>query len=351
MKYFRYISLTIILLLLYSCGQNPSMDVTIQPIEFAPAVSVETKDISPAVSIGSPVNLFGIRVVTSTPNEVLFENDQLLTRGQDNVWRYQPIKNWETTGHYYFAAVWPSASYPDVRLDASSVSINYQAGDSHNVDLMLAREDRDRSNGGGTEAVNLLFKHACSAVRFLFGKTSDATNYVLTSFKLIDLETNGTLTVPLASTSPSAIADGWHLSGSRNELFTWTAFDPSDYIAIPLPDYSKENTDKDAFINSFGDSKKGWFYMLPQTMSASSAVEFKIRAIINNGGNIEYGNEILTRLSIEDRDDVVGADRWIPNDVYNYYVTITQKGMSINVVTTSWDEVQATTEIVTFETM
>ena len=341
MRLLRYILLSLLLTLLFSCEKDSSLE-TPHPISFSPSISVETKAVSPAVSIGNTVSLFGIRMVNAVLDPPIFVNGQTLTRNQNNTWTYSPVKNWEATGNYYFAAVWPSdQQLAQSQLNGSSISIIYQVGTNRNNDLMLARANRDPATQG-FGSVSLLFEHTCSAVRFLIGKSSDATNYVLSSFRLISLETNGTLTVPLTSTSPTVIADGWHLNGMLGNLFSWTAETQQQYKTINHPS-NQNNPDQ-------YDVQMGWYYMLPQTMSSSSAVEFSIRKVTNEGGNVTYGPEIVTRLSIEDRDGIQGiADRWIPNDVYNYYITITQKGATITVETTSWDEVQATTETVTFE--
>ena len=81
--------------------------------------------------------------------------------------------------------------------------------------------------------------------------------------------------------------------------------------------------------------------MVPQTLGATSAIRF----------SVSYNNEtpVTTLLNITDCDGESGADTWVPRMVYNYFITITQSGLRVIVKTTPWDEVQVTTDIITFE--
>ena len=66
---------------------------------------------------------------------------------------------------------------------------------------------------------------------------------------------------------------------------------------------------------------------------------------------VSYNGEdpVENVLSITDCDGVPGADTWIPNCVYNYYIMLTQSGLNVNIKATPWDEVQVTTEDFNFE--
>lgn len=345
MKYLQYIFLVLFIPLALSCRKDPSLEVPHPNILFSPVVTVETKDgfkpDNPATPDGSQANLFGIRVTNTTSS--VFEPNEILEYDGSSYWTYTPLKNWETTGHYYFASVFPApAVAEDVQFNNNStIRIVYKP--SNNYDMMLARADRDRSNGGGTEAVELPFKHTCSAVRFLFGASSN--DYVISAFKVIGLAQRAELTVPIIPAGPTDIRDGWGSYYYHDDLFIYPTHSQGETYPTTVPVVNPS-----APLNPDNFAQFGWYYMLPQTMLASSAVSFSVRKIISDDqGQPVYGDPITTVLSITDRDGIPGADTWIPNDVYNYFITISQKDFDIIVKATSWVDVQATTDDLTFE--
>ena len=309
-------------------------------------VLTETKankpnDPSVLISVGKQAGLFGTRVVNAESNELFYNrilqceevpdpltpNDPL-----SSIWNYSPLKYWEDTGNYYFTAVFPYAT-DNARIDNTYyINISYQAGS--NNDLMVARAYRDAS--ASKDPVNLPFKHATSAVRFLFGKASSSAsdNYTLTGFHLESLYSAGTLKVITRISDPSenVINIGDWSRGALSTLASWNADIVADRKTVPHP---SDPDDPDDYL------EMGWYYMLPQQLNGDSAVVFSVA--FNNEDPVE------TTLSITDRDGVPGADSWLPNCVYNYYITLAQSGLELTVKTIPWDQVDVTTESVMFE--
>ena len=351
MSLFRHIRFCLLLLpLLAGCGKDSYLDGKQGVISFSPAVTVETKtgsdkpaDQSVLIADGKQISIFGQLVLNEgEQNESvthIFSNRILSCSGSPGnyAWNYSPLQYWEEEGHYYFAGVYPyHASNVSLGNDFY-INVLYRAGD--NNDLMVARGHRNMSPSVNKSEVLLQFNHACSAVRFLFGKESTvatADEFTLTNFSLSGLSVSGTLraqaqmtTNPLVS-SESHDAAYW-IPGSLGTLFSWTADTQAARKNIPHP---ATEHDPDGYL------QMGWYYMVPQTLAASAAVSF----------SISYSGQtpMATEFSLTDRDGVAGADTWQPNQVYNYYITITKSGLELTVERTLWDSVNVSTDNMTF---
>ena len=351
MKLFRHIRFCLLLLpLLAGCSKDTYQEETRPEISFSPGVTVETKtgsakpnDQSVLIADGKQISLFGQLVLNEGAQDEsvtsIFNNRILgctYTNG-NYVWSYSPLQYWEEEGHYYFAGVYPyHASNVSLGNDFY-VNVLYRAGD--NNDLMVARGHRNMDSGVDKSIVPLAFNHACSAVRFLFGKESTvatADDFTLTNFSLSGLAVSGTLraqaqmtTNPLVS-SESHDAAYW-IPGTLGTLFSWTADTQAARKNIPHP---TTEHDPDGYL------QMGWYYMVPQTLAASAAVSF----------SISYSGQtpMTTEFSLTDRDGVAGADSWQPNQVYNYYITITKSGLELTVERTLWDSVNVSTDNIVF---
>lgn len=346
MTLIRPMSLLLLSALLFSCGKETADKR--REIRFSPSVSVETKtaykekpdDPTVLINVGNEACVFGTRIenpgVSETPYTV-FSKTRLHCDGVNtplnpadsthSFWNYSPLKYWEDTGSYYFAAVFPYLPDNTTIDNAYFVSVQYQAG--ANRDLMVARAYRDVETKGFVP-VNLEFKHSCAAVRFLFGKSSSSAldNYSLTEFQVMNLRVAGTLKVPSRISENQNVVWGNWTQGATGNLSSIAALP----LSVPHPE---DSSDPDDYVQI------GWYYMVPQDLSADSAVKF----------SVSYNNEapVTTILNISDRDGVGGVDRWLPNCVYNYYITFTQTGMNLAVKTIPWDEVQVTTDPFDFE--
>ena len=324
-----------------------------QQLSFTPSLietNVETKALKPndpsiLIKKNNKISIYGTRVINpgSSPEstEIVFSNRPLNCDDVPNpetplveyssVWNYNPLVYWKDDGHYYFAGVFPYSS-DDYYIDNFYLHATYLAG--NNTDLMVARKYRNVEDDG-KDPVELSFEHATAAVRFLFGKASSSVsdNYSLTKFSLENLAVGGSLTVQTritdASIDPISFSD-W-TKGAIGNLADWSAASLSERKNVPYPP-DVNNPD--------GYTQMGWYYMVPQELSTESNVRF----------SIAYNDEapVETVLNITDRDGNPGADRWLPNHVYNYYITLTKSGLQLSVRAIPWDSVQSTTEDIFF---
>lgn len=347
MKGLHIISLLLVSALTVGCGKEPRAGVQSgRPISFSAEVSTETKGIKPddptvLISEGNQVSIFGTRVYNDVP-ETVFSNRTLVCDAVPNPstpsiplsssWSYSPVEYWEDDGDYYFSAVFPYDG--DNSIDNTyALKVSYSAGD--NTDLMVARTYQDAAVS--QEPVNLTFKHATSAVRFLFGKSSssDSDQYTLTSFQLENFIASGEFSMATRVTgSPTITTSNWSVSSVYSNLFSWTADTPADRKAITHPSNA---SDPDGY------TPMGWYYMVPQTLSADASVRFSVS--YNDGAPVET---VLNIYGATDQNDESGT-AWIPNCVYNYFITLNQSGLDLTVRAVPWDEVTVTTDDLNFE--
>ena len=349
MKRLLLISAIVLLSLLSSCVKDRVDYVEgRRTISFSSsgAVLTETKadkpdDPSVLISVGKQAGVFGTRVVGVESEQVFYNRILQCDAVPDpltpsvpysSIWNYSPLEYWEDSGDYYFAAVFPYAT-DNARIDNTYyLNVSYQAGS--NNDLMVARAYQDANVS--KDPVNLPFKHATSAVRFLFGKSSSSPSdsYSLTGFQLESLYSAGTLKVITRISDPSenVINIGDWSRGALSTLASWHADIAGDRKTVPHPE---DSDNPDDYL------EMGWYYMVPQQLNAESAVTF----------SVAYNDEdpVETTLNISDRDGVGGLDTWHPNCVYNYYITLTQSGLELTVKTVPWDQVDVTTESILFE--
>lgn len=304
--------------------------------------SLKPDDPTILIKVGNSVGVFGARVDGSGTNQLFYNRELHCDAVPDpytqddplsSVWNYSPLEYWEDGGQYYFAAVFPYST-DNVRItNTYYLNMTYRASETD--DLMVAREYRDaRVVGYSKDPVNLKFKHATAAVRFLFGKasTSPSNSYALASFKLENLAAAGTLNVISRITDASEnniILDNW-TKGAIGDLFSWTA--SSTLKDVPHP---SDPNDPAGYL------QMGWYYMVPQELSSDATLRFSISY---NGGN-----PVQIPLNISNRDGTPGVDTWEPNCVYNYYITLTEGGLNLTVQTVPWDEVTVTTDDLIFE--
>jgi hypothetical protein len=314
-----------------SCGISVTKTATLKPDD--PTILIKE---------GNSVGVFGARVDDSDTDQLFFNRELHCDAVPDpytpdnplsSVWNYSPLEYWEDGGQYFFAAVFPYSTDNARITNTYYLNMTFRASESD--DLMIARAYRDARVVNYSKApVNLQFKHATAAVRFLFGKasTSDSDNYALASFGLENLAAAGTLNVisRITDASDNNIVLSFWTKGATGSLFSWTA--SSTLKEVPHPSDSNDPA---------GYLQMGWYYMVPQLISSDATVRFSISY---NGGN-----PVEIPLNIFDRDGTPGADTWEPNCVYNYYITLTEGGLNLTVQTVPWDEVTVITDDIIFE--
>lgn len=319
----------------------------LRPISFGAGLSARTKAVKPddpsvLISEGNSARIFGTREYDGQA-ETIFSNRELVcdavpdpstpSMPYSSVWNYSPLEYWKDNGDYYFTAVFPFSN-SNVSIDNTyRLNVSYFAGS--NTDLMVARTHRDAALS--TDPVDLRFKHTTSAVRFLFGKASasDQDNYELTAFELQNIVASGTFKMTTRVSDPPLINfSDWDSSSSYTDLFGWTADTPGDRKTITHPATA---SDPDGY------TAMGWYYMVPHTLNPDASVRFSVSY---NGG--EPVETILKFYGATDQNSELGT-AWLPNCVYNYYITITQSGLDLTVRTVDWDEVQVITDDFNFE--
>ncbi len=335
--------------LLVSCGKDWHIDKPAEPIRFTTGASVMTKGLKPddptiLFTVGNKASVYATRVENDIP-ETIMTNRELhcdevtppATPGDPytGVWNYDNVVYWKDTGHYYFTGVFPKNDQASIDNSTYSLGFSYSAG--ANTDIMVARAYRDASVN--QDPVNMEFKHITSAVRFLFGKSSssDADQYALTSFQLENIVASGNFSLLTRITNPASdpiTSSNWSNSGYTTTLAAWTAQTSGDRKAITHP---ADPDDPDGY------TPMGWYYMVPHTLNASCRVRFSIS--YNDGEPVET---VLNFNGVKDQTNTAGV-AWEPNQVYNYFITLTQSGLELTVQAKQWDEVSVTTDDFNFE--
>lgn len=324
----------------WGCQKEPSVPAeTGSPLLFAPQVSVvgskaaaadQPDDASTLIAPGKVIGVFG----TLTPEEeehVEIFDKQAVQCGEDLGWTYSPLKYWRIAGVYDFAAVYPYTA--ECQAGTSGKRLLVWNNCTSGTDLMIAHAQRDAALKDHSP-VNLRFRHACSAVRFLFKKGSADYVYHLQSFVLQNLRIVGILD----TTGEDLTVDSWHTSGMApaSEVFSWSASSAAERKEIPLEydDYTGAE----------------WYYMIPQSMAPAvgyghPAVAFSV--IFNN-----EPTPVTTTLDLPDSyidcGDSVEA-LWEPGKVYNYFINLQPSRVAITVRVTDWDEQSLVVDDITFD--
>ena len=352
---FRHIVLfSFVFALLFGCGKDnvDNAHSNRKPICFsAYDASVETKGLKPddssvLLSVGNSAAIFASRKYDVSSWESVISNRSLActsvtgTPPASSTWAYDPVEYWEDTGQYVFTAIFPRSLTlgNGLSLDNStySISINYSAGSP--TDMMVARVSRDASVS--TSPVNLSFKHATSAVRFLFGKSSD-DDFKLTSFQLENVAATGTFSIGARIISDQELtlsSSDWAYGSPIATLSSWTADDVEHRIAINRPSATNDPSKCDEY------TPMGWYYMVPQTLPTTARVRFSVS--YNGGTPVET---VLSIYNVYDTTNQEYGTTWSPNCVYNYFILLNQSGMNLTVQKTDWEGVQVTTDDITFQ--
>ena len=356
MKIWRIILYFFVSALLAACGKEPD-DAPIghKPIIFSACdATVETKGLKPddasvLLSVGNSAGIFASRKYNDIWESVI-SNRSLVCTAVTNLaqptspasstWAYDPVAYWEDAGQYVFTAIFPRSLTlgNGLTLDNSTydISVNYSAGAP--TDMMVARVSRTAS--ANPTPVNLSFKHATSAVRFLFGKSSD-DDFKLTSFQVENVSASGTFSIGariISDVDLTLSSSDWAYGSPIASLASWTADDVEHRKTITRPTTANNTSYCDEYL------AMGWYYMVPQTLPSTARVRFSVS--YNGGAPVET---VLSIYNVQDSSSGEYGTTWEPNRVYNYFIILNQSGVNLSVQAVPWDVVQVTMDNITFE--
>ena len=305
------------------CRQDP-LPESGSPIRFSVAqavISAETTKADNGKPHGEeylkqttvPVRLYGSYAGSTTP---LFDGIELFcTNVSSNVWAYSPLRYWAQSGTHSFRAVFPFKDSGQ-SYDAGSDKLNITFSMADGYDLMVASAEQDAATRT-SDLVELPFKHACAAVRFLYGKTSEDTqSYSIKELKLQNMQTTGTLTYTgVAGTTAASMS--W-TSGTRvAAAYTWTA-STSD----PALDVDTENK-----------MFKDWFYVVPQALNAVGTTPAPTVLLLKYMAGDQEMSATL------DLNEVTADHQWEVGCAYTYTILVNPKVIGLTVSYESWNPV------------
>ena len=279
------------------------------------------------------ISLFGYRNINE---QVIFDYQDLKYSG--DAWTYTPLQYWKHSGNYQFMAVHPkldrnTCSYsPD---QGRLVSTYLMHGDDYDLKVADAsRLDMAYRYPEKTTPVELKFKHACAAVRFLFCKGSDAGNndYYLHSFELQKVHTVGALLYDAGTDITTA---SWYVAEYLDpRVFEWEAASAAENKTIPSNYANYVST----YFGKAGEAVARWHYVIPQELTAgSAAINFSV--LVNE--NTDTAIPVYTTLNLP-------AITWEPGKVYTYYIQIQPGSADITVTTIPWDEYSVASDDIIF---
>lgn len=256
-------------------------------------------------------------------HQSIFSNQKVVcTSGANNTWTYNPVKYWMKTGKYEFFAVYPDNVDSEYDISGNRLVATYSMHAS-SYDLMVARKTCDMSDNINTEQpVELPFKHALAAVRFLFKKGDGvSTHYYINSFELKYIKTIGVLLYE----GGDVTNEEWLTYDYRApQVRAWEAKDESERIDIPetFQDFLYEN----------------WQYVIPQSIKTTDEEKPSVSFTVTVDQSTV---PVPTTLTLPDKyTDAQGTHDavWEAGKVYNYYILIQPSKVAISLVVVPWEK-------------
>lgn len=285
---------------LTGCRQEPlpvSRDAICFSVESAAEIELETKTGAPDAQTYTGIRLYG-----NTATAAVFEGITL-TKNTSNAWEYSPLKYWEKGATYAFRAVYPSQADITSGSSGSSVVVTFDSEGTNTgttftgkYDLMVASAAAVYADTQAGTPVLLSFRHALTAVRFVFTKSGNdaSTACKIKSLKLNNVSSSGTLTyngtdVAQDDWAPATVpAEGWSFDVGTSG---WT---------VPTNGYTSQ-----------------WYYTVPQTLSGAKLVY-----------GYDWGGDTGTvELSL--------PGPWAPGTAYVYTIDIAMSKVSVQIE--PWD--------------
>lgn len=249
------------------------------------------------------------------------------------LWSYENPKYWRKNGIYDFRGVFPTSVQCQYGTSGRHIITTYSMH-TDDLDLMVASKRVPITGVAMTDSVQLKFRHATTAIRFLFQKGEDVeTRYYLNSFELQNLHTVGVLMFQ----GEDLTVDSWHPAEFvTQKILAWTAASAEDRIAVPesYDDYTAER----------------WHYVIPQTLVSRNNVDAAVRFSVTVNDN---PTPIYTTLRLpqtyRDNQNVEHDVVWEPGKKYNYYIQIQPSQASIVVKAVPWDSFFVAVDDLVFE--
>ena len=246
-----------------------------------------------------------------------FNGERLYYDAELPGWNYDNTQFWISKAVYNFYAIAPlNVGSCTFSAEDGTITINdYESGSADGFDLLYATATRDLSQSDDFSAVPLVFRHACSAVRFNLTNASNATVTDVRNVRLVGLQNRGDFTLKADGTA------SWELDGSTvsdtnifgggctlpnggltvNINYKHSLYDYGSILVLPQSVYKTPTTLHLEYIKQ-GDS------------------EYAIR-------NIELG--------------MLGGStptEWKPGQAYEYNMTITDNTITTEVKVVDWIE-------------
>lgn len=294
-------------------------------------VSTVPDDIDYLFTDGNQVGVFGSWTSSEGVTTDVFSRLPLTCEKQADdsfEWVYSPLKFWRKGGVYDFSAVFPYSVNCQYGSSGNRLVITYSMH-ADDYDLMVAATERDLTSSDDTSPVDLTFRHATAAVRFLFSKGSESNEYYIDSFQLQYLHTVGILVY----NSGEMTVSNWNPAEFRSpSVLEWEAGSLDDRIYVPQ-NYSDFTGEK-------------WHFVIPQNLNADDgyhpAVQFSVN--VNDGTTPVYTTLPLPETYANNSDVL-----WEPGKMYTYYIQIQPSNASITVKVTPWDSYYVAVDDINFD--
>ncbi|MCR5364187.1 MAG: fimbrillin family protein [Bacteroidales bacterium] len=358
-----YIAALFFAAMLASACQRERLPAGEPPIRFSSAVATKASDMPDTKDYlfreGAQIGVYGTWISTEGESFDVFSNIKVTCHDTEDdsdpaaryEWSYYPLRYWRKNGKYYFRGIYPADANIQFGSDGTKVVASYSMF-ADNYDFMVASAERDMAGVDGlypadyTAAVPLTFKHALSAVRFIFKKGTEDVNrhYYLNSFEVEYIRSVGVLVYDGdASGSGGAVlnVDSWNAAEFRSpSVLTWTASEEQDRIDVPQEYEDFKTLDHPSWVK--------WHFVIPQNLNAGDgyhpAVKFGVyvNQYDTDDTTLIYssGTPVETTLLIPETytdDDGVHDVVWEPGKVYTYFIQIQAGQASITVNVADWD--------------
>ena len=247
-----------------------------------------------------------------------------VTDPQKPKWTYTPKKYWSASGAYHFIGCYPTQADIVSSSTGKNLVVNYSIH-ADNYDLMVAYHHRDMETetGNRTRPVELLFNHALSAIRLKM-KSKQGKVYTLKNVHFRNLYTVGVL-----------VYNELNISNCWKQVYKHTSSEIYNYDGIATDLITEDTPEKPTFKSDF-------LLAIPQTVNPDPPVDDKPKAELRF--TIEVAGQQVTTIK------TLPTLQWEAGKMYTYVVNV-QPGAqtTIEVETTQWDPIDATSEDIIIE--